>query len=273
MVERFDAARKENAYYGDLTNTVLSANGRSYDEALDLADRRNALEALKTLDKRKRFSGARYDRLPGKTSLKEFVADVATPILRTIGLTGYVISKLVPELAAYWDTKDDYDEAVHARITEAVIAAMNREDRILVISHGIGAIATYDVFWRMSRQEDYATDAGNKKIDAWLTLGAPLGCETVKKKLSGAKEAGQRKYPRNIINWFNVSAEDDYMSHDKTVADDFKNMLKEKLVSQIRDYRIFNLTIRFGKSNPHSSVGYLVHPRVAKVVADWLRTD
>ena len=140
MVERFDAARKENAYYGDLTNTVLSANRRSYDEALDLADRRNALEALKTLDKRKRFSGARYDRLPGKTSLKEFVADVATPILRTIGLTGYVISKLVPELAAYWDTKDDYDEAVHARITEAVIAAMNREDRILVISHGIGAI-------------------------------------------------------------------------------------------------------------------------------------
>jgi hypothetical protein len=28
--------------------------------------------------------------------------------------------------------------------------------------------------------------------------------------------------------------------------------------------------VRYGKSNPHSSVGYYIHPRVAKIVADWM---
>jgi hypothetical protein len=50
-------------------------------------------------------------------------------------------------------------------------------------------------------------------------------------------------------------------------------MLSLRLVSSIRDYRIYNLAVRYGRSNPHSSMGYLVHPRVAKIVADWLRHD
>jgi hypothetical protein len=47
-------------------------------------------------------------------------------------------------------------------------------------------------------------------------------------------------------------------------------MLKEKLVSSIRDYQIYNLTVRYGKSNPHSSAGYYIHPRVSQIIADWL---
>ena len=50
-------------------------------------------------------------------------------------------------------------------------------------------------------------------------------------------------------------------------------MLNLRLVSSIRDYRIYNMAVRYGKSNPHSSVGYLIHPRVTKIVADWLRRD
>jgi hypothetical protein len=48
-------------------------------------------------------------------------------------------------------------------------------------------------------------------------------------------------------------------------------MLNLRLVSSIRDYHIYNLAVRYCKSNPHSSLGYLIHPRVAKIVADWLR--
>ena len=73
-----------------------------------------------------------------------------------------------------------------------------------------------------------------------------------------------------MANWYNVAAEDDYTCHDKTLADDYKSMLKNRLVSRIRDYRIFNLTVRFSKSIPHSSIGYLTHPRVAKLVSDWV---
>jgi hypothetical protein len=42
------------------------------------------------------------------------------------------------------------------------------------------------------------------------------------------------------------------------------------MLSRIRDYRIYNLAVRYGKSNPHSFMGYLVHPRMTKLVADWL---
>ena len=68
----------------------------------------------------------------------------------------------------------------------------------------------------------------------------------------------------------NIAAEDDYACHDMTLADDFKSMMVQKRVSTVQDYRIFNLTVRYGKSNPHSSVGYYIHPRLSKILADWI---
>ena len=93
----------------------------------------------------------------------------------------------------------------------------------------------------------------------------------VHKRLLGAKMKGLEKYPSNIVSWYNVSADDDYVSHDNTLADDYKKMLKQKQVSLIKDYRIYNLSVRYGKSNPHNSIGYLIHPRVARIVSNWLQ--
>jgi hypothetical protein len=79
-------------------------------------------------------------------------------------------------------------------------------------------------------------------------------------------------YPKNVITWHNVSAEDDYTCHDNTLADDFKRMLEQHAVSTVQDYCVYNLAVRFGKSNPHSSVGYLIHPRVSKIIVDWMQS-
>jgi hypothetical protein len=141
----------------------------------------------------------------------------------------------------------------------------------MLVSHGTGCIVTYDVLWQLSNDPEWKERFANRKIDLWLTLGAPLGSSTASPKLLGAAEKGLNKYPSNIVSWYNLSAEDDYMSHDDTLADDFKEMLEQKQVSCIRDYRVYNLAVRYGKSNPHSSVGYLIHPRVAQIVSDWLR--
>ena len=43
-----------------------------------------------------------------------------------------------------------------------------------------------------------------------------------------------------------------------------------KLVKSIEDIRIYNLSGRDGKSNPHSGIGYLIHPEVAKLIARWV---
>ena len=47
-------------------------------------------------------------------------------------------------------------------------------------------------------------------------------------------------------------------------------MLQLRRVSFVKDYHVFNLAVRYGRTNPHSSVGYLIHPRMAKIIADWI---
>ena len=47
QLARFNAARKELVYYGDLSNRYLRATGRTFDATADLADRRRSLAELK----------------------------------------------------------------------------------------------------------------------------------------------------------------------------------------------------------------------------------
>jgi hypothetical protein len=155
-------------------------------------------------------------------------------------------------------------------VRDVLCAALKRDDKILLISHGTGCIVAYDVLWQLSHDPAYAEEFSHYKVDTWLTLGAPLGDSMAQRRLLGAKEKGQKRYPSNVVTWHNISAEDDYLSHDNTVRDDYKAMMKQRQVSSIRDYRIYNMCIRYGKSNPHSSIGYLVHPRCAQIICDWL---
>jgi hypothetical protein len=108
-------------------------------------------------------------------------------------------------------------------------------------------------------------------VDTWLTLGSPLADEWVKHHLAGQDQPVDQRYPSNLINWLNVAAEDDYTCHDETMANDYARMLQSQGISQIRDYRIYNLAVRYGRSNPHHAAGYLIHPRVSALLADWLQ--
>ena len=103
-----------------------------------------------------------------------------------------------------------------------------------------------------------------------LGLTASVPAAIIGGQLWGADAEGRRRYPSNVLTWHNVSAEDDYVSHDNTVADDFKAMLKQRQISSIRDYQIYNMAIRYGRSNPHNVIGYLIHPRTTRIVNAWL---
>jgi hypothetical protein len=270
VVDLFHQLHKQQGYYGDLTNQFLLESGGHYDESLDLGDRRNAQLKLKSLAKTKHFGVTRYDRLPGKTAITEFAADIAAPLLGSIGLSKALISSVAKDLAEYWNAKSNFAERLRERVRSGIVEALDRGDRVLLLSHGTGSIVTYDVLWQLSHDPQYADQYSSKKIDTWLTMGAPLGDSMVRRRLLGAKGKGRERFPANVLTWHNVSAEDDYMCHDNTLADDYKAMLKQRQVSSIRDYRIYNLAIRYGKSNPHCSIGYLMHPRIAQIVADWI---
>lgn len=271
LVDAYRGLTKELAYYGDLTNALLLEKGGNYDEQLDVSDRRNALHLLRQIDKRKNFGVQRYDNLPGKSAIPEFAADIAAPVFSAMGLASPLIGKVAKDLGEYWNPKNDFGAQVRERVKATVCAVLDRGDQVMLISHGTGCIIAYDVIWELSHDPELSAQYSDRKIDLWLTLGAPLGDSGVRKKLFGARDKVGKRHPKNILSWHNVAAEDDYTCHDNTVANDFKAMLKEKLVSCIRDYQVYNLAIRYGKSNPHSSVGYYIHPRVTQIIADWLK--
>lgn len=267
----FDEVCVEFAYYGDLSSDVLSACGRQYDQQVDVGDRANALTALRTIDARKRFGIRQYDCVPGKTAVPEFFANIIAPVCGMLGMTNSLVSWLSPDFAEYLRAESEYADQVRERVRTQLCALMDRGDRIMLATHGTGCVITYDVLWQLSHDEQFVEKYGDAKVDCWVTLGAPLGDNCIRKRLLGYK--GEPKtYPKNVISWHNVAAEDDYTCHDNTLADDFKKMLEQRVVSTVQDYRVYNLAARYGKSNPHSSVGYYIHPRVSKIIVDWAQT-
>ena len=98
----FDRCTVRLVYYGDEIHHVLSTSGRSYDPALDLADLNNSVDALAALSKSKQFRREHYERLPGKTPFKEFLADIGAPALSMLGLKARALERFMPELTDYW---------------------------------------------------------------------------------------------------------------------------------------------------------------------------
>ena len=267
----FAETSRYTAYYGDFTNDLLRSTGNDYDEQLDVNDLTNALNELLVVDRKKGFGVKNYDRLPGKSAAKEFAVSVFAPLIESIGLGKKVVAGRQQDLAEYWKPDSEYRHAVLGRVREVIVNALENDDRVTVISHGTGSIVTYDALWQLSHDPEHVDSCKDQKVDLWITLGSPLGDGMVQKHLLGSRHGGREKYPTNLLVWHNVSAEDDYMSHDNTVSDDYRAMLTQRQISSIRDYRVYNLAIRYGRSNPHNILGYLIHPRVSKIIADWLR--
>jgi len=264
----FKAARKELVYYGDISNKYLRSIGREYSMAADVRDRKSTLARLVAY-RTNEFTRSRYNKLPGKTSIKEGLADALAGPLDWFGLSKTLIKRVAPDMGEYWNPDSAFGSDARYQMVGPLRRAMDRSDKILVVAHSLGTMVSYDTFWKFSRTGEYR-DYWKKKIDLWITLGSPLGDETVKENLRGARASGERKYPANVKRWENVAAEDDYISHDKKVKNDYKRMLRFGLVNRLRDGKIYNLAVRGGKSNPHSSAGYLVNPKVSQLIAEWL---
>ena len=267
----FDRCTVRLVYYGDEIHHVLSTSGRSYDPALDLADLNNSVDALAALSKSKQFRREHYERLPGKTPFKEFLADIGAPALSMLGLKARALERFMPELTDYWRGDVSKLRAVDARLRSVVGEAIRRGDDIALVSHCVGCVIAYNAL--LSLSGDVATRSTNNKVALWLTLGAPLGDESVKRRLEGAAANKGGRYPANVVAWTNVAAEDDYVCHDDSLANDYRAMIEERLISRIEDVRIYNLAIRYGRSNPHCALGYLIHPRVSRAIAQWLGVE
>jgi hypothetical protein len=265
---RFEEAKIEMVYYGHHSNEFLRRGG-TYDEAEDVRDRKCTLARLKEVPAHD-FTRKRYRALPGRSSFKEFLADVGSVVASPIHLSDSLISAAAPDIAHYWDEDTRYGSDVRYEMIKPLKRAMRRDGPVLVISHSLGTMISYDTFWKFSHTAEYRYDFDTRPVHTWITLGSPLGDETVKRKLKGAHLAGRRRYPTLVERWRNFAAEDDFISHDEDVKNDYKEMLTKGLVKEITDADIYNLAVRHGSSNPHNATGYLIHPKVIAAIGEWL---
>jgi hypothetical protein len=271
---RFDSCEREFVYYGETSNEFLSDRSGPYDREADLTDRRRCLDALQQFDARD-FLGERgrenYENTLGQSNLAETAVNLAANPLAWLGLGARAIAYRAPDLREYWNPDSDFASRVRWKLTEVLKPALVAGDDILLASHSLGTLVAYDNLWKLSHYAEHrdVSETGHK-LTRWLTLGCPLGNPTVRKNLKGHRASGARRYPANIRQWINLAAVGDYVSHDRTVQDDYRAMIEHGLIESIEDHRIFNLAVRHGRSNPHHGVGYLIHPTLIAAIADWL---
>lgn len=243
-------------YFADMSGANASPD---IDSALDLQSRQLALSELQKLGKARDFRRRFYDALPGKSPVQEFVMDAGA----SLGAGGLLLKKKLPELHDYLSGAA-WGAALRTQAADRINAGLEAGDDVMVIAHCMGSVVAYDAMWTLSRERGVAG-----RVD-FVSLGSPLSDRSVQGRLCGAKASSPTRYPDLIHRWSNLSAEDDFACHDKTLADDFRAMLDSRLLSEIQDYTIYNLTVRHGRSDPRNSLGYLIHPRMAQILSDWL---
>ncbi|WGV99153.1 hypothetical protein QF117_14485 [Vibrio sp. YMD68] len=267
-LQAFKNVEKRFVYFGDLSNTLL------FKPTEDPLSRQQALIKLKSY-KTKQFNKKTYHDVSKAGFLQEALADMFSSVLNRLKAAEPIITLVAPDMAHYWYEDSYFGSDVRYRLMVELREALDNQDDVMIVSHSLGTMISYDVLWKLSHYSEYRGVYGaKKKVDLLVTLGSPLGDESVKDRLKGSRLKGFRKYPLNIHRWINISAEDDFISHDSKIKNDFEEMLKLGLVpGGMKDiYPIYNLNVRNRQSNPHGSIGYLINPKFIAVLDEWLST-
>ena len=171
------------------------------------------------------------------------------------------------ELDRYFKNEDKIASQVREQLKQKLRPLLENGHKVLLIGHSLGSVISYDSLWALSQLEHLPG-----KIDMFLTIGSPLGMNYVQKRLLGnTYKDHQKKYPRNIRNWVNISAVGDITPLDRNFANDYKEMLKPENTQSITDYSegVYNFYRNDEGLNFHESYGYLVNPAVGNVIANW----
>jgi pimeloyl-ACP methyl ester carboxylesterase len=166
----------------------------------------------------------------------------------------------------YLENRDGVADRIRQLLIDALTAAWQDGDRVLVIGHSLGSVIAWDSLWQLSREAGQ-----DSRIELLMTLGSPLATRFIRNGLKGAREKGARQFPTNIGRWVNVSARGETVALHRRVRPFFAGMLRYGLVGEIEDIPdIYNHFRGAFGLNPHMSYGYLNHPVVAGRVRRWL---
>lgn len=285
--------RFSSAYFGDINNRIeasyspktaalLTAQndaGYAFRPCFPAAE----LEAAFTMtDAQRSFNLAAYRHvldIAGDWRLLDEAADAASLFgsLLTFGLLNTLVVETVKsDLTAYL-TSQRVGSEIRARLQQVLEPALAAGDDICLVTHSLGCMVAYDVFWKYSFRSEYAhMRVAGRKVALWLTIGCPLGEVGVQRNLLDGMVLEDEKYPRDqFLDWVNVHAADDYIAHVESMRSAFSTMRSKKYCRSITDRKIYNCwyyrDATKGRlvSNPHDLYGYLMNQDTARYIAQW----
>ena len=273
-------------YYGDIANQRMLEKNKSLKKQLTATDPKyncpcepteKYTEALDRLLQQMSHTKAAYKAFLKEQKDSRWMDNAAAAVSWLANLTGFsdeVISRATADMGAYLMERKT-GSAIRQRLQAPLREALLNQHDICLVSHSMGCIVSYDVLWKFSQMSEYRDVQDSKnRVKLWLTLGNPLGEPGVRKNLYDSNERDDGRFPKEIIDrWINISARDDFVSHDADIADDFAEMKKMKYAREIKDLEeVYTFWVNEQGTNPHKFYGYLDNPTVAKQILNWMQT-
>jgi len=138
------------------------------------------------------------------------------------------------------------DQNIHNEVNTLVRPLLEDDEPAIILSHSLGTIVALKLL------REYAQNGKPRNTPLFLTLGSPLGIDSIRKNFS--KPRGK---PNNVQRWVNGADPDDFIALRNALTD-------ETFGPGIENYS----DIDNGDENPHSIVRYLSDSRIAKAIAD-----
>lgn len=285
--------RLSSVYYGDVNNEIEAERSRRTRELLTATNdpiyaykpcfpAAELDQAFDLTDGIETFNLAAYRNVLEEAEdwrMLDEAAEAASLFggLLTFGLLNtFVIAAMRSDLTAYL-VSQLIGSKIRSRLQAVLEPALLAGDDICLVTHSMGCMVAYDVFWKYSFRGEYqhVRDAGNA-VRLWVTMGCPLAEPGVKANLLDGHALDEEKYPRGqFLDWVNVYAEDDFISHAESMRTAYRPMQRNGYCRAISDKKIFNCwhysDARKGHlvSNPHDFYGYLMHQDTAGFIGEW----
>lgn len=185
-------------------------------------------------------------------------------------ISDFILHNFFKDLEIYFnvDCKDEFNSTCKAKdlIRKRIIEVLRKheEDDILIISHSMGSIITFDALTFLIPE---------LKVNTLVTIGSPLGSPVVISKISSEykKMPKGHKYmatpPGVVKNWFNLADIRDKVALNYRLNDDFSS--NERGITPI-DFLVVNDYMLGKESNPHKSFGYLRSPEISKILGEFI---